>query len=1680
MLPSPQELLAKIQGGSSASLFGASPQPTQSTIPSPQELLSKTQAQTTVKPVGQFKIAALNTPSTVFARSLLDSASTFISNAATKIKSFVGARASDVGVALSPTGSLDITPADVLTGVKKTAEGIGTGIKSIAEGFNEGVERIVKSSVAAVAPGAIPAIGNIPGARALQQAATGQTSVPTYQDIYSKANDYALNNNADIHQAGTFAGLAVMGSLFADNPLVGPEKEGAKGLFTLTEDATKVLANTTDESAIKDILKTQNPGITDTMVDAITPVFRNAATEDEVRAAADQITKINQAAKDLAEKKAAGTAADAAAEDTPPTPDDLFETAKRNTEPSEPFVPTEPTPAPYMRAIADDAGKTSKFIPVEGQPVKIMDGLETFVHQPEKGGYEVMEASTGRMIGTPGATVEEAVQNATAALGDKTLPDVQKAIQKHDLAPRENPIEDLPTPAAQQPFDRNVVRSISQEEQPGPIVDTLKGQFPNLSENALGPIADRLASLHRTGDIEGILQVVRNIDSDIAASRKAGSAIAPPLSREALDKSIAKVGEAKALAGLPASIGELMTSAERGRYLDNVSRVIKNPEQAVLAQQEYDALWEHADQRIIDRYEELKTYRDIMRDTIDVHPGRSLNSLYKGTFKSPDDVQLDELVSQKKGKGLDVKIQEIMGDSGGDAQKALDDFREMRTHLAQVEAEMRELKPKVRAARILQTMIEDVPIITRKHAGEIEALAGAEDVRSYKDISGFMGQARDVYRNFEAVFGDAYPKVKKVILDPFDKSKGEFAKEVASLGDRVEENIIKKYGIERGSKESEAVQLYGEGKLSHTELIAKVGSDKVKDVIDSVAWFRKEYDRLLDEVNAVRARIFPNDPSKLIPKRKDYFRHFEEMSDGFRELISLFESPAGIDPTLAGLSEWTKPKSKFLSFAQERVGKSTNLDAVGGFLNYAPTFAYAKHIDQHISSFRYLRRRLADNAPVPDVLEKVPVKDAAAAAMGATELVKQKGINNFLEYLDEFANNLAGKTNPMDRYIQKIVPGGRKTFKVIDWLNARVKANTILGNLSSSVAQIFNVPQGIASAKLYSLPGIQRTLSSILVENEPIKASAFISERYMGDLKSRFQVDWVDHPIVGTSERGKAYAAWITGALDELGTKFIWNAHYAKGVAEGAADPIKYADDITREMVAGRGIGEVPLAQQSKLFQLIAPFQLEVGNLWFVQGKFLRKKDFGALATLFVANYLFNQAAKAVRGTPVTFDPIESLIDGATQASDEMQDTGNPARAALKFVGRQVGELLSNVPGGQTVAEAVPDSWVQGTTQKLTGAPISKQEIFGSADPGRFGGGLISINGFNDPLGRIIPPFGGVQVERTIGGIESMLKGQVTDSKGQLSFKTTPTFTNVLQATLFGKNATSDAQAYYDAQDQLFNRTYGQTATRTSAALEAESEWAKIKVLPKDQAISALQDLNDSDPTLAAAVVNVGKQEKAGLDGTDRLVAMLGVDNGERAKYITEQLNGMKSKDDKLAYVKNLNDKGLLTATVFKQVQSLIAGPAGTPTVANGQHKVSGILNTVITYADALGTDPVTAFNRIFTGQTIERVDNGTIIVDRMPFDASEAVKKEDAPGGYNGMNLDHTIPLELGGSNDKSNLKLVSEATWASYTPVENLLGAALRSKQISKATAQDLITRFKAGEITADDVQAQVSGTK
>lgn len=118
----------------------------------------------------------------------------------------------------------------------------------------------------------------------------------------------------------------------------------------------------------------------------------------------------------------------------------------------------------------------------------------------------------------------------------------------------------------------------------------------------------------------------------------------------------------------------------------------------------------------------------------------------------------------------------------------------------------------------------------------------------------------------------------------------------------------------------------------------------------------------------------------------------------------------------------------------------------------------------------------------------------------------------------------------------------------------------------------------------------------------------------------------------------------------------------------------------------------------------------------------------------------------------------------------------------------------------------------------------------------------------------------------------------------------------------------------------------------------------------------------------------------------------------------------------------------------------------------------------ILTYAEAVKLDPVEAFDKIFSGDRIISVDtrSGIIRVNRMLKEESEAIKAESGKQTKE-WKLDHIIPLEMGGDNDRNNLMLVPTEAWESWTNQENSITQDLIDGKITKTEAWKMIMDIK-----------------
>lgn len=99
--------------------------------------------------------------------------------------------------------------------------------------------------------------------------------------------------------------------------------------------------------------------------------------------------------------------------------------------------------------------------------------------------------------------------------------------------------------------------------------------------------------------------------------------------------------------------------------------------------------------------------------------------------------------------------------------------------------------------------------------------------------------------------------------------------------------------------------------------------------------------------------------------------------------------------------------------------------------------------------------------------------------------------------------------------------------------------------------------------------------------------------------------------------------------------------------------------------------------------------------------------------------------------------------------------------------------------------------------------------------------------------------------------------------------------------------------------------------------------YQKLKEMPKEQAKIEFNRLIKENPEMANKINDLIQEDKSGLTYTEKMIKQLGVENGQRAKYVVEELNKL-SKEEKRSYYQNLIDKKIITKQVNSQILELL------------------------------------------------------------------------------------------------------------------------------------------------------------
>lgn len=833
---------------------------------------------------------------------------------------------------------------------------------------------------------------------------------------------------------------------------------------------------------------------------------------------------------------------------------------------------------------------------------------------------------------------------------------------------------------------------------------------------------------------------------------------------------------------------------------------------------------------------ELEQTREDLENILADHPAKDLMKYVSKTTGRLPEVTGKTTMKSLTGSGKTVQNSRygVEGDDISksnyndldDAQKGVEEYQGLRDKLEVVKDEMKAMKPEIAKERVLdkeKTELEKKqaraakkeadaqaerelrsqfdPLITDANADvippEVRGGLRAPEVEwdKFKDKPLIALQRETMNRNIEKVAPDK--ATAKKLNDFFtDKiTENETAKVRAANKMRTEiGDKLKSLGIKINDKDVELIMHIGEGRMSRDE--AAKFTDRAPVLKEAADYFRSKYDQIIDQWNQqLRTYGF-----KEVPKRPDYFRHFDDVDFFTKQYGFLTNKNMNNLPTsIAGDTEFFKPNKPFSNASLRRLGHQTSYNPIKGMDNY---------ID---STFRQIYH--TDSVQRGRAIQKYMTEVAKAKENTADPIHLQ----NFKMALNEYVDSqLAGKLGTIDRAIEKTV--GRPVVSAIQRVSSLIGKNIIGGNLSPALSHLVSIPLNLATTnKIPMVKGILSTLTS------PLKAEPYnsIDGQESDFLTRRFPQEYILPSKIDKAERALGIFMEVS---DRFKVKLAVSGKYFEGREAGMTKPaaMKAADEYAARIVGDRTTGGKPNIMNNRSAQLFAQFQLALNDGISVLAHDMpynspdKKSAISKYIQYAIYVWLLNHYVfKKSRGTGRGIDPID-LGMTLTGLNAEGKDETIPKRIASAG-----SDLLGELPftnmftGDFPVKEAMPN--VSGLlTGKTT--PLNEAE--------RLGSDLLS------PVG------GGAQALKTFRGLTDVQKGSTFTATGKPKSSVAQTPGNYVRGVLFGPSALNVGAG---SQTKPNSKLSGITLTKKTnggVKLQKNSALKGIKLVKKASLLS--------------------------------------------------------------------------------------------------------------------------------------------------------------------------------------------------------------------------------------------------
>lgn len=782
-------------------------------------------------------------------------------------------------------------------------------------------------------------------------------------------------------------------------------------------------------------------------------------------------------------------------------------------------------------------------------------------------------------------------------------------------------------------------------------------------------------------------------------------------------------------------------------------------------------------------------------------------------------------------------------------------------------------------------------------------------------------------RVIDAIFAPIHENERKRVLMVND-----YAKKLNALGIDTRKNISIQLPDVAESKISESTLIHwlGEKEFDLQEMKAEFGESKAyRELAEQIRRVKEslwpeqlerinkgiaELRQLLEEMWPMlnEARIKEGyDPIGYIP---NYFPHakLNDPKDPLQKTASLF----GIDLTdselpmdIAGRTEDFKPRTPWSGNVLQRKGKATDYDALRIFDQYIEGTSNIIYHTDDISNVRalsdYMRYSFSEESVRKQIDEIYKNKSLSIEDRDKkiAEIYKQNAENhklqNYVQNLDEYANQLAGKKSSIDRAAEKNI-FGRKFYKAVNAVENRVAGNMVAGNIGSALTNIIPITQGLGRTRTTSqLKGLGEAL--LYMKNgemdELTKRSTFLATR--GGTERTYK-NWLQRL---ETKGGKANPLQWMEAADTFATQAVWRARYHNNLKDGMGElaAIKEADTFARNLFGGRSKGSMPTIFNSKVLKPLTMFQLEVNNQYRNLIKDIPHEEktiyrkMRSYMGIVIGAYMFNDAYEKITGRRSAFDPFGMANEAYGDATGEgMRNTWDILGDAIKGDGVQLTEQRE---------KKIPSAVIQGVTDELADNtpfvgglffdggriplksavphPVKGAMHFADAMRGeeRWGKALQEINKEAiSPLATyMMLPIAGGQVNKTMKGLNMMRKGgsyTQTNEGERLQFAVDQDKkTNWAQAALFGKWAVPEAQAHMEKNRTLNEKSTEiykellQTGAKNTTAFESISKMNREdKGKEKRRAIRSAPLSAEQKAILYRSILDDDQKDKEILD----------------------------------------------------------------------------------------------------------------------------------------------------------------------------------------------------------------------